>query len=143
MMLAFLQGILNTLQKKPALYCGYDAGSEAMRVALATTHVPLRDVADKLNKQLLIDVIEVMHRDLIDKFAIKKPRILVCGLNPHAGEAGHLGREEIDIIEPAIAELQNTGIDVTGPLAADTLFSEKSQHLRCACNVSRPRITST
>lgn len=99
---------------------------EAMRVALATTHVPLRDVADKLNKQLLIDVIEVMHRDLIDKFAIKKPRILVCGLNPHAGEAGHLGREEIDIIEPAIAELQNTGIDVIGPLAADTLFSEKN-----------------
>ena len=103
---------------------------ESMRVALATTHVPLRDVADSINKQQLIRIIEIVHRDLTDKFAIQKPKILVCGLNPHAGEAGHLGREEIQIIEPAIEHLQKEGIDVVGPLAADTLFTDK--YLRTA-----------
>jgi 4-hydroxythreonine-4-phosphate dehydrogenase len=103
---------------------------ESMRVALATTHVPLRDVADSINKQQLIKIIEIVHRDLTDKFAIQNPKILVCGLNPHAGEAGHLGREEIEIIEPAIEHLQKEGIDVVGPLAADTLFTDK--YLRTA-----------
>lgn len=97
----------------------------AMRVALATTHVPLREVADSLNKSLLTDVLEIINRDMASKFAIKNPRILVCGLNPHAGESGHLGREEIEIISPVIDALKNKGLNLIGPLAADTLFTEK------------------
>ncbi|MCB1754957.1 MAG: 4-hydroxythreonine-4-phosphate dehydrogenase PdxA, partial [Gammaproteobacteria bacterium] len=67
----------------------------------------------------------ILHRDLQVKFAIDKPRILVCGLNPHAGESGHLGREEIDIIEPALARLRQQGLDLVGPLPADTLFTPR------------------
>lgn len=101
---------------------------ESMRVALATTHLPLREVADSINKTQLIKVIEIINRDLINKFAIPTPRILVCGLNPHAGESGHLGQEEIEIISPAINHLQKEGIEVVGPLAADTLFTDKYLH---------------
>ncbi|AXE30241.1 4-hydroxythreonine-4-phosphate dehydrogenase PdxA [Chromobacterium phragmitis] len=94
-----------------------------MRVALATTHLPLRDVADAIAAPLLDEVIHILHADLTRKFGIAKPRILVAGLNPHAGEGGHMGREEIDIIEPALDALRAEGINLIGPLPADTLFN--------------------
>ncbi len=101
-----------------------------LRVALATTHLPLREVADAITPALLVDVIRILHADLQAKFGIMRPRILVAGLNPHAGEAGHLGREEIDVIEPVLARLRREGIDLVGPLPADTLFSRIRQE-RC------------
>ncbi|MBW8307995.1 MAG: 4-hydroxythreonine-4-phosphate dehydrogenase PdxA [Thiobacillus sp.] len=94
-----------------------------LRVALATTHLPLRAVADAITPALLDAVIRILHTDLQGKFGIAQPRILVAGLNPHAGEAGHLGREEIDIIEPALERLRGEGMNLVGPLPADTLFS--------------------
>ena len=95
---------------------------ESMRVALATTHLPLREVADAITAPLLHEVITILHADLVGKFGISRPRILVAGLNPHAGEGGHLGREEIDIIEPLLHQLRAHGMDLVGPLPADTLF---------------------
>lgn len=94
-----------------------------LRVALVTTHLPLRDVADAITPDLLIRTARTLHTDLRSRFGIGRPRILVCGLNPHAGESGHLGREEIQIIEPALALLRKEGIDVAGPFPADTLFT--------------------
>ncbi|NHQ83025.1 4-hydroxythreonine-4-phosphate dehydrogenase PdxA [Chromobacterium vaccinii] len=94
-----------------------------MRVALATTHLPLRDVADTITAPLLFEVIRILHADLAGKFGIAAPRILVAGLNPHAGESGHMGREEIDVIEPALDALRAEGIQLIGPLPADTLFN--------------------
>ena len=94
-----------------------------LRVALATTHLPLREVADAITPALLDEVIRILVADLHNKFGIARPRILVAGLNPHAGESGHLGREEIDIIEPALDRLRGEGMDLVGPLPADTLFS--------------------
>ena len=94
-----------------------------LRVALATTHLPLREVADAITPALLTEVVRILHADLQTKFGIARPRILVAGLNPHAGESGHLGREEIDVIEPVLARLRREGIDLVGPLPADTLFS--------------------
>jgi 4-hydroxythreonine-4-phosphate dehydrogenase len=94
-----------------------------LRVALATTHLPLREVADAVTPALLGEVIRILHADLKAKFGIAAPRILVAGLNPHAGESGHLGREEIDVIEPVLAHLRSEGMDLVGPLPADTLFS--------------------
>ncbi|MDO9636690.1 MAG: 4-hydroxythreonine-4-phosphate dehydrogenase PdxA, partial [Thiobacillus sp.] len=94
-----------------------------LRVALATTHLPLRAVADAITPALLDEVIRILHADLQGKFGIARPRILVAGLNPHAGESGHLGREEVDIIEPALDRLRGEGMDLVGPLPADTLFS--------------------
>ncbi|MDP2057507.1 MAG: 4-hydroxythreonine-4-phosphate dehydrogenase PdxA, partial [Thiobacillus sp.] len=94
-----------------------------LRVALATTHLPLREVADAITSELLDKVIRILHADLQAKFGIARPRILVAGLNPHAGESGHLGREEIDVIEPVLARLRAQGLDLVGPLPADTLFS--------------------
>ena len=94
-----------------------------LRVALATTHLPLRAVADAITPALLDEVIRILNADLRDKFGVARPRILVAGLNPHAGESGHLGREEIDLIEPALARLRGEGMDLVGPLPADTLFS--------------------
>jgi 4-hydroxythreonine-4-phosphate dehydrogenase len=99
--------------------------TDEMRVALATTHIPLRNVADAINSNSLQLIIEILERDLTTKFALKKPRILVCGLNPHAGEGGHLGHEEIEIISPVISNLQEQGMDIVGPLPADTLFTSK------------------
>lgn len=93
-----------------------------LRVALATTHLPLRAVADALNRQLLQQVLAILAHDLRQKFGIAAPRILVAGLNPHAGEQGHLGREEIDIIAPVIADCRREGMAVQGPYPADTLF---------------------
>lgn len=98
---------------------------EGLRVALATTHLPLRDVADAINASELTQVSEILHRDLKRQFGIEKPNILVCGLNPHAGEGGHLGMEEIEIIEPVLEGLRARGMDFIGPLPADTLFQDK------------------
>lgn len=99
--------------------------TEGLRVALVTTHIPLAYVAKAITPERLIKVIRVLHQDLVSKFAISDPKIYVCGLNPHAGEDGHLGREEIDIIAPTLALLRAEGIQLTGPLPADTLFQPK------------------
>ncbi|KTD79396.1 4-hydroxythreonine-4-phosphate dehydrogenase PdxA [Legionella waltersii] len=95
---------------------------QQMRVALVTTHLPLSSVPKAITKPLIVKVIEQVHQSLKEQFAIKKPHILVAGLNPHAGESGYLGREEIEVISPALRQLQESGIDVKGPLPADTLF---------------------
>ena len=96
-----------------------------LRVALATTHLPLKDVAAALTVERLSHVLEILHYDLQRKFGIARPRILVTGLNPHAGENGYLGREEIDVIAPVIASHRAQGVDVRGPYPADTLFQPK------------------
>ena len=94
-----------------------------LRVALATTHLPLRQVADAISPALLENVLRVIQRDLMRRFGIAKPRILVAGLNPHAGEGGYLGREEIDIMIPVLDRLRAQGMNVSAPLPADTLFT--------------------
>ena len=99
--------------------------TDNLRVALATTHLPLRDVADAITAPLLRSVIDILNRDLCTKFGIQQPKILVCGLNPHAGEGGHLGNEEIEIISPVIKQFKQQGIAISGPYPADTLFTEK------------------
>lgn len=95
-----------------------------MRVALATTHLPLKEVAAALTPSLLEDVLRIVHGDLQQRFGIDAPRILVAGLNPHAGEGGYLGREEIDIMIPVLDQLRAEGLDVSVPLPADTLFTQ-------------------
>ncbi|UDN35456.1 4-hydroxythreonine-4-phosphate dehydrogenase PdxA [Proteus sp. NMG38-2] len=99
--------------------------TDTLRVALATTHLPLRDVADAITGELLHEIITILNHDLKTKFGIAEPQIYVCGLNPHAGESGHMGREEIDIIEPALTQLRQQGICLHGPYPADTLFQPK------------------
>jgi 4-hydroxythreonine-4-phosphate dehydrogenase len=96
-----------------------------LKVALATTHLALKDVPAALTREGLKRTIEVLHHELTARFAIDNPRILVAGLNPHAGEAGHLGREEIEVIVPVLAALRKQGFALTGPLPADTLFSRE------------------
>lgn len=96
-----------------------------LRVALATTHLPLRAVADAITQDSLAQVLDILHADLRAKFGIAAPRILVTGLNPHAGENGYLGREEIDTIIPALAAARARGIDARGPYPADTLFQPR------------------
>jgi 4-hydroxythreonine-4-phosphate dehydrogenase len=100
-------------------------GEPPLRVALATTHLPLRAVPDAITGELLARVLDIIDADLKSKFGIAAPRILVTGLNPHAGENGYLGREEIDVIEPALAAARARGIDTRGPYPADTLFQPK------------------
>lgn len=95
----------------------------ALRVALATTHLPLKDVPQAITADLLIEVLQILHSDMQKKFGIAKPRILVAGLNPHAGEDGYLGREEIDVIIPVLEQLRATGMELIGPLPADTMFT--------------------
>lgn len=94
-----------------------------LRVSLATTHLPLKEVSDAITYESLTQVLNILNKDLQEKFAIENPHILVCGLNPHAGEGGHLGREEIETIIPVIRDLQQQGMNLTGPLPADTLFT--------------------
>jgi 4-hydroxythreonine-4-phosphate dehydrogenase len=94
-----------------------------LRVALATTHLPLREVPDRLSQSLLRDVLGILVHDLDTKFGIGDPQVLVCGLNPHAGEGGHLGSEEDDIIRPVVDEFASRGVRVRGPLPADTAFT--------------------
>lgn len=102
------------------------AGTQRMlRVALATTHLPLKDVPQAITGKGLIRTLEIIHRDLCGRFGLARPRILVTGLNPHAGEGGYLGREEIDVIQPALEQARLAGIDAAGPYPADTLFQEK------------------
>jgi 4-hydroxythreonine-4-phosphate dehydrogenase len=94
-----------------------------LRVALATTHLPLKDVPGAITRPELETTLRILHADLVGKFGIARPRILVAGLNPHAGEGGHMGREEIDVIAPVLDKLRGEGMDLVGPLPADTLFT--------------------
>ncbi len=93
-----------------------------LRVALATTHLPLAEVSRHITRERLTKVLTILHRDLREKFCIARPRIVVCGLNPHAGESGHLGREEIEVITPVIDQLTAAGMDLIGPVPADTAY---------------------
>jgi 4-hydroxythreonine-4-phosphate dehydrogenase len=99
---------------------------KGLRVALATTHLPLRAVADALEPAMLESLLRTTHADLTRLFRIERPRILVLGLNPHAGESGTLGREELTIIEPVVRKLAAEGLDVRGPVSADTAFTPES-----------------
>ena len=99
--------------------------TEGLRVALATTHLPLKEVSASITKELLIEVVTILHQSLQQQFNIAHPRLLVCGLNPHAGESGHLGTEEIEIIIPALDILRQRGMYLLGPLPADTLFTSR------------------
>lgn len=96
--------------------------NDIVRVGLATTHLPLREVADAIAPQPLARTLRIVHAALRGDFGLDRPRIAVLGLNPHAGEAGHLGREEIEVIEPVLAALRGEGLDLVGPLPADTAF---------------------
>jgi 4-hydroxythreonine-4-phosphate dehydrogenase len=108
--------------------CGVDLpvmmlAAPGIRVALATTHLPLALVPNAINAPLLERILQILHTELRQKFGIDHPRLRVCGLNPHAGEGGHLGREEIDIIAPAVDACRARAIAVTGPWSADTVFN--------------------
>jgi 4-hydroxythreonine-4-phosphate dehydrogenase len=96
-----------------------------LRVALATTHLPLKDVPAAITRTDLEATLRILHGDMRSKFGIARPRILVAGLNPHAGEGGHMGREEIEVIAPVLDRLRAEGMDLIGPLPADTLFTRK------------------
>ncbi len=96
-----------------------------LHVALVTTHIPLAYVSKAITRDRLHQIVKILHTDLIEKFAVERPKIYVCGLNPHAGEDGHLGREEIDTIIPALEELRAEGMNIVGPLPADTIFQKK------------------
>lgn len=99
--------------------------TEGLNVALATTHIPLEYVSRAITKERLYKVIHIINTDLKLKFGIKTPHIYVCGLNPHAGEDGHIGTEEIHTIVPALDALREEGLNITGPLPADTIFQPK------------------
>jgi len=96
-----------------------------LRVALATTHLPLSAVPSAITEPLLDSIITILNVELKNKYGIQNPTIYVCGLNPHAGEGGHMGREEIEVIEPALDNIRAKGVNLIGPLPADTLFQEK------------------
>ena len=96
--------------------------TEDLRVALATTHLPLKDVSSAITVESLCQILSIVDHDLREWWGLKSPRIAVCGLNPHAGERGHLGTEEISVIGPAIARMRERGMNVTGPVPADTAF---------------------
>jgi 4-hydroxythreonine-4-phosphate dehydrogenase len=100
-------------------------GTPPLRVALATTHLPLKDVPAAIDFERLSRTLEIVHQDLQSRFGLPHPRILVAGLNPHAGEGGYLGREEIEVIEPVLSAARERGIDARGPYPADTLFQPK------------------
>jgi 4-hydroxythreonine-4-phosphate dehydrogenase len=109
-------------------YAGVDRvvmmlATKTLRVALVTTHLPLRDVADAITKERLHQIIDILIHDLKTKFKISQPRILVCGLNPHAGEGGYLGHEEIDTINPVLESYRAQGIQLSLSMPADTLFT--------------------
>lgn len=111
-------------------HCGVEEvvmmlATEDLRVALVTTHLPLKDVATACTAERIKRVSRILNHDLKQYFGVAQPHILVAGLNPHAGEDGHLGREEIDTIIPALNDLRNEGLHLTGPLPADTLFTPK------------------
>lgn len=101
--------------------------NEHLRVALATTHIPLKEVPQNITRQSLLETLEILDQDLQLHFGISEPQIYVCGLNPHAGEAGKLGTEEQDIIEPTLNELRAQGLHLHGPLPADTIFNQENR----------------
>lgn len=113
-----------TKTKKVVMMLSAPESQHQLKVALATTHLPLSQVSQAITKQSLTEVITILNQDMKNHFGIKNPHILICGLNPHAGEDGHLGSEEIETIIPVINELKNKGFNLTGPLPADTLFTE-------------------
>lgn len=96
--------------------------SQALRVALVTTHLPLKDVSAAISKQLILETIQIVDQDLRKNFGINNPVLKIAGLNPHAGESGYLGREEIEVITPAIELAKELGIDISGPYPGDTMF---------------------
>lgn len=106
-----------------APHCVMVLAAGALRVALATTHLPLKDVPKALTREHLMQVLGTLREGLKNRFAISEPHVLVLGLNPHAGEGGHLGREELDVIQPACEALRAQGMRITGPLSADTAFN--------------------
>jgi 4-hydroxythreonine-4-phosphate dehydrogenase len=99
--------------------------TKGLMVALVTTHLPLKDVPAAITEKRITQITTILNNDLRQYFALPKANILVCGLNPHAGEGGHMGREEIDVIEPTLDKLRTQGISLIGPLPADTLFTDK------------------
>ncbi len=107
----------------PVMMLATEGQSEVLRVALATTHLPLSQVPAAITKSTLTTVINALHNALQQRFGIKQPRIAICGLNPHAGEDGHLGHEEINTIIPCLQSLREQGMDLLGPLPADTAFT--------------------
>ena len=113
--------IAQRLQATPLMVLAADK----LKVALVTTHLPLKEVADAITHDAVVDCLQILHNDLQSKYSIMDPHILICGLNPHAGESGHLGMEEIETIIPAVATAQAKGINVSGPLPADTLFTHR------------------
>lgn len=115
----------NTSQVVMMLASDSDPAAHPLRVALATTHLPLKEVPAAITFDGLSRTLDIIHRDLQTKFGLVKPKIFVTGLNPHAGEGGYLGREEIDVITPTIQAAQARGIDVSGPYPADTLFQPR------------------
>ncbi|QJQ94781.1 MULTISPECIES: 4-hydroxythreonine-4-phosphate dehydrogenase PdxA [Halomonadaceae] len=122
-----VEEVVMMLATDSALHAG-DAqrqSSRALRVALATTHLPLRQVAEAITSASLSRVLRILEQDLKRFFGISNPRIVVCGLNPHAGEEGHLGREEIEVITPTLERLRSEGLNLVGPLPADTLFTPR------------------
>lgn len=108
---------------EPVMMLATETPAGALRVALATTHLPLKNVAAALTPAILERTLQILHDDLVVRFGISQPRILVAGLNPHAGESGHMGREEIDVIIPVLEKLRLNGMMLEGPLPADTLFT--------------------
>ena len=109
-------------QERPAKRRDARERPPGLRVALATTHLPLAEVSRAITRAHLGGVLRILHADLRAKFGIPDPQILVCGLNPHAGEGGHLGREEIEVIEPVLTALRAEGFNLRGPVPADTAF---------------------
>jgi len=99
--------------------------TEGLRVALVTTHLPLKEISQAITSELLFDVMTLLDKELKEKFALRAPKIFVCGLNPHAGEDGHMGREEIDTIIPVLTKCQAMGLNLSGPYPADTVFTDK------------------
>ena len=100
--------------------------SDKLKVALATTHIPLKEVHKKIKRQLIIDKVKILNKDLKEKFNIKKPNIKILGLNPHAGENGKIGLEEVNEIRPAVKTLRKNKMNVSYPISADTAFSKKA-----------------
>jgi 4-hydroxythreonine-4-phosphate dehydrogenase len=109
----------------PSGFLGLKAPKD-LRVALATTHLPLKEIPQAISYDLVLETIQIINQDLQNKFGIRKPLMRVAGLNPHAGESGYLGREEIEIITPAIEAAKKMGINVSGPYPGDTMFDPDS-----------------
>lgn len=113
-----------TKTKKVVMMLAAPESEHQLRVALATTHLPLKDISAAITQDSLKEVIQILNNDLKKHFGLTEPRILICGLNPHAGEDGHLGKEEIETITPVINALKDQGLNLLGPLPADTIFTQ-------------------